>query len=330
MTGVYVAVETVARRPGQRLAAGIGPQRRVPDEVLLGVGRDQPHRAARSQHAEALAQQRVADGERHVLDAVLAEDPRERGVGERESVGEVPTEVDARPPQVVEVDEVRARVRSAPDVEVLAVAAGGVSRPATSGCAAPGDTPMRATRLTRRSRALSNELPVRAPAVSVTGRYPGAVAGRPRPPRPTFTRWRTRTSPRGCARCTRRARGRRPRRARRGRGCSAARRRCRARMRHVGPAAQAAPRELRRRVPDREADGAARDRERLGLVDRERASPRRSGTTAISEQEHAAERAARRCRSRARPRARRRRCTDVDRRRRCGAAGCRGTRTGPT
>ena len=42
--------------------------------------------------------------------------------------------------------------------------------------------------------------------------------------------------------------------------------------------AQAAPAELRRRVADREPDRPARDRERLGLVDLERATRRGSGT----------------------------------------------------
>ena len=58
------------------------------------------------------------------------------------------------------------------------------------------------------------------------------------------------------------------RRARRGRGCSAVRRRCRGCA--TPAAAQPAPRELRRRVADREPDRAARDGERLGLVDLQR------------------------------------------------------------
>ena len=45
-----------------------------------------------------------------------------------------------------------------------------------------------------------------------------------------------------------------------------------------GPAAQPVPGELRGRVPDREPDGPARDGERLGLVDRESSTRRRSGT----------------------------------------------------
>ncbi len=81
---------------------------------------------------------------------------------------------------------------------------------------------------------------------------------------------RTSTSPRGSVRCTRRARGRR-------RASSSTRPRIARRL--VGaveedaprrPRAQAAPRELRGRVADREADRARRDEQRFGLVDVQR------------------------------------------------------------
>ena len=100
-------------------------------------------------------------------------------------------------------------------------------------------------------------------------------------------------------------------------------------MRHAGRLTQPAPRELRRRVPDGEPDGAARDRERLGLVDLEmptgdevvgrdhdsRNTPANTSPP-LPAASPAAERGTRRRPRRAPPR--------------CGGAGCRGTRTGPT
>ena len=80
----------------------------------------------------------------------------------------------------------------------------------------------------------------------------------------------------------------------RGRGYSAVRRRCRAGCATSGGCA-APPRELRRRVADREADRAARDRERLGLVDAQR--PRGEEVVDRDDAEQAARRAgSRRCR----------------------------------